>query len=572
MPLKKCQWYGCHNEDLTEITAAEEDFCKCLVAAQFGWRDFKRRPDSGSAKSGKMFKAKTWLCDEHMPEGLANADLLGVRVARFSGGELIFGEVSHVAGFCRESRHMDQRVNELLATSPDEWLYTVKWPNGTSNVRRADVLEKRATAEAIDRYLNHEKSELEAQRQRDVHAALQRGQRAGISSVSAPSMQTRYLASTYEGLLSSLPAPIARLLPGYQPSAELVGSFTTETPAGTIHASGTGLIFNLRAHNASTQTGASLAFRDGFSFANMEAEYLSQHPVLCKDCFGFQSYDAAEGFFKDTWGLELDERGIGAPHSFTAFEEYLLTLWRMRTHPSVEFLAHFTDVSHTTITNVQQAWIPKFGAAGRSWVWNPSVAYIESTIPESFERAGMASVGYIGDATDILTESVRKQISVRNQQRSEKMHHSVARGLSWCTPTGWIAFASNLVLGRSSEYNTAVALAPQFASVPPRIALCYDKGVASLRAHLPNLNNVIVPCFLSGGQYSAEQAVRNRAIATNRYVIEVTYKNVKAWQYLQPVVPRDDFRYLNHVWWWALGFTNLTLKPLKQPQYKHVCI
>ena len=30
MPLKKCQWYGCHNEDLTEITAAEEDFCKCL--------------------------------------------------------------------------------------------------------------------------------------------------------------------------------------------------------------------------------------------------------------------------------------------------------------------------------------------------------------------------------------------------------------------------------------------------------------------------------------------------------------------------------------------------------------
>jgi hypothetical protein len=77
MPLKKCQWYGCHNDDLTEITAAEEDFCKCLVAAQFGWRDFKRRPDSGtSAISGKMFKAKTWLCDEHLPEGLANADLL----------------------------------------------------------------------------------------------------------------------------------------------------------------------------------------------------------------------------------------------------------------------------------------------------------------------------------------------------------------------------------------------------------------------------------------------------------------------------------------------------------------
>ena len=494
------------------------------------------------------------------------ADLLGVRVAKFVGGELLFGEVTHVGGFSRTSRHSNQRVNVLLATPPDDWLYTVAWPAATSSLTRASVLEARATAEAIDRYVNGERAELEARRQRDVHAALQRGQRAGFNSASAPALHTRYVVPSYDGLLSSLPPRLARLLPGYQPSAEIIGSFTTETPAGTIHASGGGLIFNLAAHNASTQTGTTLAFRSGFSFENMDAAYLSEHPALMKDCFGFQSYDAAEGFFRDTWGLEVDERGIGARDSFTAFEEYLLTLWRMRQHQSVEFLAHFSGVSRQTITNVQTEWIPRFGAAGRSWVWNPSVAFLESSVPQSFECAGMGSVGYIGDATDILTESVRKMISVRNQQRSEKMHHSVARGLSWCTPTGWIAFASNLVLGRSSEYNTAVALAPQFASVPPHIALCYDKGVASLRAHLPNLNNVIVPCFLSGGQYSAEQAIRNRAIATNRYVIEVTYKNVKAWQYLQPVVPRDDFKYLNHVWWWALGFANLTLRPLKRPQ------
>ena len=56
------------------------------------------------------------------------------------------------------------------------------------------------------------------------------------------------------------------------------------------------------------------------------------------------------------------------------------------------------------------------------------------------------------------------------------------------------------------------------------------------------------------------------------YVIEVTYKNVKAWQYLQPVVPRENFRYLNDVWWWGLGFANLTLQPLKRPHCKDVCI
>ena len=93
---------------------------------------------------------------------------------------------------------------------------------------------------------------------------------------------------------------------------------------------------------------------------------------------------------------------------------------------------------------------------------------------------------------------------------------------------------------------------------------------ACLPAFVPNLNNVIIPCFLTGGQYSVEQAIRNRGVATNRYVIEITYARVKAWQYLSPVVQRGHFELLNDVWWWALGFANLTCRPLKQPWWKDV--
>ena len=57
-------------------------------------------------------------------------------------------------------------------------------------------------------------------------------------------------------------------------------------------------------------------------------------------------------------------------------------------------------------------------------------------------ECGMSSVGYIGDATDLLTETVRKEISVR----SDKSHASAAMGLSWRTQTGWTAIASDLVL------------------------------------------------------------------------------------------------------------------------------
>ena len=244
--------------------------------------------------------------------------------------------------------------------------------------------------------------------------------------------------------------------------------------------------------------------------------------------------------------------------------ECLLALWRMRRRMDPTILAELADVSPMTMSRVLRRWIPRFGRAGRSLVWLPTMGYVDATVPASFREYGMANTALIGDATDILTETMRTAITRRNQMRSDKSSHSAAMGVSWCTPSGWTAIASDLVLGRTSEYQAAVHLAPQFAGVPNSHSLAYDKGVASLRAHLPNLNNVLVPCFLSGGHYSASQAIRNRAIACNRYVIEVTYSRVKMWEMLKPTVPVQDFEYLNDVWWWALGFCNLTCAPLKK--------
>lgn len=565
MVRKVCRFKGCScTNNLFEVTAALEDFCSALMGARFNYRDFRRVPDSG------VFKAKTWLCEEHVPDGLQDADLLGTRVAKIVDDELFFGEVTAIAGFSRHvGRLMDQRVEQLLKQPSHEWRYTITWPAVTSAMPRDDVLAARDLAAAIDKHVTEEKATVEAAWRRHSDAAWHRGRRAG--SARDPTLRTRYLLPSYDGLLSALPTRLRRMMPGeYVPSPEIIGEFTTETPVGTIHHLGSGLIFDINASSAATQTDATAGYRGGFCFANMDAAYLTEHPTLMKDLFGFATYDAAAAFFAATWRMELDEPGVACPRlqqkaDVTAFDEFLLTLWRMRKRADLTFLACFAGISQSSMSTIQHKWIPRCGRVGRSWVWNPSVECIDACVTESFERCGMGSVGYIGDATDILTETVRKQISVRNQQRSEKSHASAAMGLSWCTQTGWTAMASDLVLARSSEYNTAVAIAEQFASVPPRIALCYDKGVASLRAHLPNLNNVIVPCFLTGGKYTAEQAVRNRAIATNRYVIEVTYRRVKTWDMISPVVPRCDFIYLNHIWWWALGFANLTMKPLKRP-------
>ena len=78
MPPKVCRYPGCScKEGLAEVTTEEEAFCRALCNVQFAWPGFKRVADNG------IYKAKTWLCPEHTPKGLAEADVLGRRVAKF---------------------------------------------------------------------------------------------------------------------------------------------------------------------------------------------------------------------------------------------------------------------------------------------------------------------------------------------------------------------------------------------------------------------------------------------------------------------------------------------------------
>ena len=123
------------------------------------------------------------------------------------------------------------------------------------------------------------------------------------------------------------------------------------------------------------------------------------------------------------------------------------------------------------------------------------------------------------------------------------------------------------MLARSSEHNICRQIAPQLKSLPNNLHVVHDKGVPGIRAYLPNFNNVIVPCFVPSEtrQFSLEQVRKNRAIATCRCAIEIIYQRVKAWNMLQSLVPEEHFRYLNSVWWWALGASNLLCKFLQVP-------
>jgi len=80
------------------------------------------------------------------PHGLEYADVLGARVTKIIGNELLFGEVLEVCGLSRESRRLDQRVRELLEQPPGSCSFSSVDECG------ARYLENARVASAVEKY------------------------------------------------------------------------------------------------------------------------------------------------------------------------------------------------------------------------------------------------------------------------------------------------------------------------------------------------------------------------------------------------------------------------------------
>lgn len=111
----------------------------------------------------------------------------------------------------------------------------------------------------------------------------------------------------------------------------------------------------------------------------------------------------------------------------------------------------------------------------------------------------MGKVAAIGDATDFMTETIRSPFlkKVKLMQWSDKVHHSAARGTSFCSANGMNIIALALTFGRCSELNCVKACARWLKQIPAWMHVAYDKGIRGMRSILPNLNFVFMPCFLA---------------------------------------------------------------------------
>ena len=227
-------------------------------------------------------------------------------------------------------------------------------------------------------------------------------------------------------------------------------------------------------------------------------------PTFHTSLFGFPTpssmRDFFEAFFEDE-SLERDPFPGGLTSTrLSTYEVFALSLMRARTGWKVQFLAALVGVDRSGLGSVTGHWIKyKLGPVGRFLIGVPHVEYLLESVPNSFRDCNMGKCVAVGDASDYMTETPRTPFmkKVRNMMWSDKVHHSAARGGSFCSGNGMNIAVLDLVFARASETAIIRAMVHMLASLPPFVHLAYDKGVRGMRSLLPNCNFVFMPCFLA---------------------------------------------------------------------------
>ena len=298
-----------------------------------------------------------------------------------------------------------------------------------------------------------------------------------------------------------------------------------------------------------------------------------QYRNLHTFCFGYEEPRDLRAFYHLTFaayhGTRSARTGLGP------FEHYCLALLHMRTGITIEFIAGLmgTDPSH--LGRHIATWVHRLGdVAKHALVGLPPAECIEEMIPESCKEAGMGDLGLIGDGCSLLTEAVRVAwlAQLGDQMYDTKTDHPGAKGMLFTDGCGGACLAGDLALGRASEGNLVKALRDKLDGLPSHLSVCCDKGIRGLNMLLPRYNHVYMPNFLAPSegktQFDLEEAMENKGIATNRYVVEIAFQRVKSWRLLTGEIRRESFHLLNSTWWWGLGFANMYMHMLKEPPSK----
>ena len=250
----------------------------------------------------------------------------------------------------------------------------------------------------------------------------------------------------------------------------------------------------------------------------------------------------------------MEKRKSGPSRKLSKYEEFIITLIRLRLAVFTFFLADIFGVSNARVSQIFTTWVNfMYHILTPLLVW-PSTPVIKKFLPKSFKLSYPNTVCII-DCTEFFIHKPRSP-SAQSRTYSVYKHHNTYKALIGITPSGAIIFVSNLWGGNTSDrYITQHC--GFLDNVRPGHEIMADRGFLIRDLLLEKGAKLVIPPFTKkcnwgkGKRLLQSDIIKTRRIANLRIHVERAIERLKNFNILSNTMP-------------------LTLKPLSN-QILKVC-
>ena len=202
---------------------------------------------------------------------------------------------------------------------------------------------------------------------------------------------------------------------------------------------------------------------------------------------------------------------IGRPRSLSAFEEFVMTLMRLRLGLFQRDLSHRFGISIGTVSNVTRKWMKLIRSQLGHLIRMPNRETIQYYSPPSFKQL-FPNVVIVIDCTELEMEK-SSALNSQSAYYSSYKSRTTMKVLVGITPSGVLSFISELFPGSTSDQE--IVKQSNFLNIlSPGDSVMADKGF-NIRDELASIGAILEgPSFLKNNTQFTEAEISGKETCT----------------------------------------------------------
>ena len=203
----------------------------------------------------------------------------------------------------------------------------------------------------------------------------------------------------------------------------------------------------------------------------------------------------------------------------TPFQEFVLTLMKLKLNMPLEDLAYRFNVSVPTVSRVFQAWMTVMDKRLSSFIKWPERENLWRTMPQCFQFSFGKKTTVIIDCFEVFIDRPSNLLA-RAQTFSSYKHHNTVKVLIGITPQGTISFVSKAWGGRTSDKFLTENCGIMEKLLPGDLVMA-DRGFTIHESLVFKQAELAIPAFTRGkDQLDPVDVEKTRGIANVRIHVE----------------------------------------------------